>query len=588
MRMARRKSASIHGALHAHGRGLRPIRGLGPGEFEGAAGSPRIPWVAEAQRGAALCVVVSAGCAGDRTPRTAQSGAVQGTRIGTPVMGDPGEWPMPAKDYAGSRYSTLDDITADNAGRLTVAWTFSTGVLKGHEGAPLVIGSTMYIVTPYPNVAYALDLSRPGAPLRWKFRPENDQAAKAEACCDVVNRGAAYADSTVFYNLLDGHTVAVDARTGAQRWRTQVADPSHGETMTMAPLVVHGKVLVGPSGGEMGVRGWIAALDTRTGKEVWRAYNLGPDADVKIGPHFAPFYPSERGADLAATSWPSETWRHGGAATWGWLTYDPELNLLYYGTSNPGPWDGELRLGDNKYSSSIMARDPDTGELRWALQVTPHDVWDYDAVNESIIADLPIGGAMRKVLVHFDRNGFAYTIDRATGQVLVAQSYVPMNWAAGVDLATEAAAREQPARVTRIGKTITDICPSLEGGERIPAARGVFTGDRPVLPFRPTTCAWTSRAGLRRTSPGHRTSERTRPRRVVQVAIAGNSWRGMQRLAGKCGASVSRSRYGAARSPPQGTSCSTGRWTGGSKRLMRVPESRSGSSKSVRVWSAIR
>ena len=216
-----------------------------------------------------------------------------------------------AKDYAGSRYSTLDDITADNASRLTVAWTFSTGVLKGHEGAPLVIGQTMYIVTPYPNVAYALDLSRPGAPLRWKFRPENDQRAKAEACCDVVNRGAAYADSTVFYNLLDGHTVAVDARTGAQRWRTPVADPSRGETMTMAPLVVHGKVLVGPSGGEMGVRGWIAALDAHTGKEVWRAYNLGPDADVRIGPRFAPFYASERGADLGATSWPSETWRHG-------------------------------------------------------------------------------------------------------------------------------------------------------------------------------------------------------------------------------------------------------------------------------------
>jgi lanthanide-dependent methanol dehydrogenase len=423
----------------------------------------------------AMMAAAIPGCSGDQgAARTAAS--VRGARIGTPSAGEPGEWTMPAKDYAGSRYSTLDDITAENAGRMSVAWTFSTGVLKGHEGAPLVIGPTMYIVTPYPNVAYALDLSRPGAPLRWKFRPENDQAAKAEACCDVVNRGAAYADSTVFYNLLDGHTVAVDARTGAQRWRTQVADPSHGETMTMAPLVVHGKVLVGPSGGEMGVRGWIAALDARTGKEIWRAYNLGPDAEVKIGPRFAPFYASERGTDLAATSWPSETWRHGGAATWGWLTYDPDLNLVYYGTSNPGPWDGELRPGDNKYSSSILARDPDTGELRWALQVTPHDVWDYDAVNESIIADLPIGGTMRKVLVHFDRNGFAYTIDRATGQVLVAQSYVPMNWAAGVDLAT-GRPRVNAAKVTRIGKTITDICPSLEGGKnQQPAAFSPATG----------------------------------------------------------------------------------------------------------------
>ena len=227
---------------------------------------------------AAIAQISLAGCSSDRTSTAGVPSAVRGARIGVAPSGDLGEWAMPAKDYAGSRYSALEDITAGNVSHMTVAWTFSTGVLKGHEGAPLVIGPTMYIVTPYPNVAYAFDLSRPGAPLRWKFRPENAQSAKAEACCDVVNRGAAYADSTVFYNLLDGHTVAVDVRTGAERWRTRVADPSHGETMTMAPLVVHGKVLVGPSGGEMGVRGWIAALDARTGKERWRAYNLGPDS----------------------------------------------------------------------------------------------------------------------------------------------------------------------------------------------------------------------------------------------------------------------------------------------------------------------
>ncbi len=221
----------------------------------------------------------------------------------------------------------------------------------------------MYVVTPFPNVAYAFDLSKPGAPLRWKFRPDNSQAAKAEACCDVVNRGAAYADGALYYNLLDGHTVAVDAATGVERWRTHVADVNRGETMTMAPLVVHGNVIVGPSGGEMGVRGWIAALDARTGRERWRAYNLGPDSDVKIGPRFQPFYQSERGRDLAATSWPAGGWVHGGGAAWGWLTYDPVLNLLYYGTSNPGPWIGEMRPGDNKYTSSILARDPDTGEL---------------------------------------------------------------------------------------------------------------------------------------------------------------------------------------------------------------------------------
>jgi len=383
---------------------------------------------------------------------------------------------MPARDYAASRFSSLSQITSENVRELKVAWTFSTGVLRGHEGSPLVVGNTMYVVTPYPNVAYALDLSKPGAPLRWKYRPENAQAAIGEACCDVVNRGAAYADGMIFYNLLDGHTVAVDVTTGRERWRTQMADPYRGETMTMAPLVVRGKVIVGPSGGEMGVRGWIAALDEKTGRELWRAYSVGPDSEVKIGPHFSPHYATERGTNLAVTTWPADTWKHGGGTVWGWLSYDPELNLLYHGTSNPGPWNGELRQGDNKYTCSILARDPDTGELRWAYQVTPHDVWDYDAVNENILADIPIAGATRKVLVHFDRNGFAYTLDRATGEVLVAEAYVPMNWANGVDRAS-GRPNVNPEKVTKIGVSVTDICPSLEGGKNEqPAAFSPGTG----------------------------------------------------------------------------------------------------------------
>ena len=393
-----------------------------------------------------------------------------------PEEGPSGDWPMPARDFAASRYSPLADITPDNAPRLQLAWTFSTGVLHGHEGAPLVVGSSMYVVTPYPNVAYAFDLTRPGAPLRWKFRPENSQTAIGEACCDVVNRGAAYADGVLYYNLLDGHTVAVDAASGVEKWRTAMADPNRGETMTMAPLVVHGLVLVGPSGGEMGVRGWIAAIDAKTGHERWRAYNVGPDSAMRIGSRFRPFYAGDRGRDLGASTWPAGAWQHGGGAVWGWLTYDPTLNLVYYGTSNPGPWDGAVRPGDNKYTSSIMARDPDTGELRWALQVTPHDLWDYDAVNENIIADLPIGGALRHVIVHFDRNGFAYTIDRATGEVLAAKPYVPVNWAHGIDLAT-GRPQVDPAKMTSIGRTVHDICPSLEGGKnQQPAAFSPRTG----------------------------------------------------------------------------------------------------------------
>jgi PQQ-dependent dehydrogenase (methanol/ethanol family) len=383
---------------------------------------------------------------------------------------------MPAGDYANSRYSELNQITPANVANLRASWTFSTGVLRGHEGQPLVVNNTMYLVTPYPNVSYAIDLTTEGQPLKWKFRPENAQAAAGQACCDVVNRGAAYADGKMFYNLLDGHTVAVDGATGTQLWRTRMADLNRGETITMAPIVVKGKVLVGSSGGEMGVRGWLAAIDATTGKEVWRGYNTGSDRDVKVGARFKAFYPQDNGKDLGLTSWPGETWKQGGAAVWGWLSYDPELNLVYYGTSNPGPWNESVRKGDNKWSCAIMARDADTGELVWAFQLTPHDMWDYDTVNENILVDLPLGGTTRKVLVHFDRNGFGYTIDRATGEVLVAQPFVPMNWSTGVDMKT-GRPNVVPEKMTKEGTLVKDICPSLEGGKnQQPAAFSPRTG----------------------------------------------------------------------------------------------------------------
>jgi lanthanide-dependent methanol dehydrogenase len=317
-----------------------------------------------------LCSIGIAACkkvgpAADST-RVAPAGApiVADARIGTPnPPGAEGEWTMPARDYASSRYSTLAQITSTNAKNLKAAWTFSTGVLRGHEGQPLVVNKTMYLVTPYPNVAYAIDLTQPGYPLKWKFRPENAQAAVGTACCDVVNRGAAYAEGKLVYNLLDGHTVAVDAESGKQLWRVQMADLNRGETITMAPIVVKNRVIVGSSGGEMGVRGWIAALDLATGRELWRAYNTGPDADVKIGARFKPFYATERGKDLGLTSWPGDAWKIGGGAVWGWLSYDPALNLVYHGTSNPGPWNQDVRPGDNKWTCAILARDADTGRL---------------------------------------------------------------------------------------------------------------------------------------------------------------------------------------------------------------------------------
>ncbi|AHG91607.1 PQQ-dependent dehydrogenase, methanol/ethanol family [Gemmatirosa kalamazoonensis] len=411
-----------------------------------------------------------------RATTTGRATTVPGTRIASERPGPAGEWSLPAGDYASSRYSALDQITAANVKGLHAAWAFSTGVLRGHEGNPLVVGNTMYVITPYPNVAYALDLAQPGQPLKWKVRPDNAQAAVGVACCDVVNRGASYADGKIFYNLLDGHTVAVDVATGKLLWSTRMADVGRGETMTMAPLAVKGKVLVGSSGGEMGVRGWIAAIDAASGKEVWRAYNVGPDADMKVGARFKPFYARDRGPNQGVSSWPGESWKQGGAAVWGWLSYDPELNLVYHGTSNPGPWNGPQRPGDNKWATSIIARDADTGEMVWAFQPTPHDLWDYDAVNENILVDLPVGGRTRKALVHFDRNGYAYTIDRTTGEVLLAKAYVEMNWSTGVDLASGRPVLN-PDKVTGAGKKVTNICPSLEGGKnQQPAAFSPRTG----------------------------------------------------------------------------------------------------------------
>ena len=429
----------------------------------------------------ALAVLIVAGCSRDSAPPAAANGSpartVVGTKIAAPRTGPAGEWNVPAGDNSSSRYSELDQVTTANAKNLHAAWTFSTGVLRGHEGQPLVIGNTMYVVTPYPNVSYALDLTTEGQPLKWKVRPENAQTAVGLACCDVVNRGAAYANGKIFYNLLDGHTVAVDAATGKLLWRTQMGNLAKGETMTMAPLVVKGKVIVGSSGGEMGVRGWIAAIDVVSGKEVWRAYNIGPDADIKVGPRFKPFYgKADTSANQGATSWPANTWQQGGATVWGWLSYDPALNLVYHGTSNPGPWNGKQRPGDNKWSAAIIARDADTGEMIWAFQPTPHDVWDYDAVNENILVDLPIAGTTRKALVHFDRNGFAYTMDRATGEVILAKPFVPMNWSTGVDLVTGRPTLNAE-KVPFQGKKVKFICPSLEGGKnQQPAAFSPATG----------------------------------------------------------------------------------------------------------------
>ena len=269
----------------------------------------------------------------------------------------------------------------------------------------------MYVVTPFPNKLIALDLAHPGKAL-WTFNPQPAGYARGLTCCDIVNRGAAYADGLVVYTLLDGNVVAVNALTGAQAWRTKVAEPWNGETLNTAPIIVNGKVIFGSSGSEMGVRGSVRALDLKTGKLVWQAYATGPDAEVLIDANFHPYFAKDRGANLGVSTWPGTMWKQGGGTSWAWITYDPELNLIFYGTSQPGTFNPDMRPGENKWAATIFARNPDTGKAAWAYQLVPHDNWDYDAVNEDTVVDLPIGGVPRKVIVHFNKNGFAYILDR--------------------------------------------------------------------------------------------------------------------------------------------------------------------------------
>jgi PQQ-dependent dehydrogenase (methanol/ethanol family) len=377
---------------------------------------------------------------------------------------DDGQWTMPSKNYASTRFSSLTEIMPSNVKNLKPDFSFSLAVNKGQEAAPIVADNTMYVVTAYPNIVYALDLTKPGAPLKWIFAPKPAPASQGLACCDVVNRGGTVSDGKYIFNTLDGQTIAVDVKTGRALWRTQLGNINRGETITMAPLVAKGRVYVGNSGGEMGVRGWIVALDESTGKLLWRGYSAGPDADVLIGSDFKPHYSSDQGKDLGVQSWPPQAWQIGGGAVWGWVTYDPELNAIYHGVGNPGPWNNEQRPGDNKWTAGIFARDPATGSARWHYQYSPHDERDYDGVNEQILLDMPFAGKMQKVLIHPDRDGYVYVIERTTGTVLSADPFAPVNSTKGVDLQTGRPIIN-PAKQVKLGETVRNICPTASGGK---------------------------------------------------------------------------------------------------------------------------
>lgn len=347
-----------------------------------------------------------------------------------------GDWTLATGDYANTRFSPLDKINTGNVKNLHLIGTHNDGIPHGFEGGPLFVNNTLYIIEPFPNELVAFDFDKVGISKKWSYSPNPSNRAVGVACCDVVNRGGTYAGGKIVYNILDDYTVAVDATTGKEVWRTRVGDPNLGETETMAPQIVKNIVFVGISGGELGVRGRLTALDLQSGKILWRAFNTGPDADCLIGPDFKPFYKKDQGQNLGVSTWEPDQWKRGGAPVWGWISYDPGLNLIYYGTGNTGPWDEDQRPGDNKWAVTIWARDATTGHAKWAWQALPHSGWDYDQVAENVLLDMEWQGRMRKVLINTGKTGYAVLMDRETGELLSAEPFQPVTWSTGYNLKT--------------------------------------------------------------------------------------------------------------------------------------------------------
>ena len=357
------------------------------------------------------------------------------------LIANPDNWAMQAGNFYNQRYSALSQINKSNVKNLQAVWTFSTGVLRGHEGGPLVIGNTLYVHSAFPNKVFAIDLTAPPVKIKWKYEPKQDPSVIPVMCCDTVNRGVAFGEGKIFLQQADTNLVALDAETGKEIWKVKNGDPKLGQTNTNAPHVFGDKVVTGISGGEFGVQGFIAAYHISDGKLAWKAFSVGPDDQLLLDPDKTMAWTDGKmapvGKDSSLKTWKGDQWKIGGGTTWGWYSYDPALKLMYYGSGNPSTWNPSQRPGDNKWSMTIFARDINTGVAKWVYQMTPFDEWDYDGINEMILTDQNFKGTDRKLLTHFDRNGFAYTMDRVTGELLLAEKYDPVvNWATHVDMKT--------------------------------------------------------------------------------------------------------------------------------------------------------
>ncbi|UPK37243.1 PQQ-dependent dehydrogenase, methanol/ethanol family [Bradyrhizobium sp. 186] len=363
------------------------------------------------------------------------------------------QWAIAGHDYGNTRFSPLSQINSDNASKLSLAYSFSLGSLRSNESSPIVIGNTLYVSTSWgPKYVYALDAAT-GA-RKWTYEPEIPDDVLQYACCDVDNRGVTFADGKIFVGRLDGKLTALNAETGRELWTAEVVDYKQGSVITSPPLVVRDKVITGFGGGEYGVRGALQAFDLNTGKQVWKTFTVP-----------APGEP-------ASETWKGDTGLRGGGVPWLVGSYDAKTDTVYWGTSNAGPWNTSVRsTGDgnfgkltNLYTSSTLALDPNTGKIKWHIQSTPADAWDYDGVNENVLADLSIGGSTVPALMKADRNGFFFVANRETGKLLSAEKFVFANWAEKWDVATLRAV-ENPDKRPGPGHPVKDICPNVIGGK---------------------------------------------------------------------------------------------------------------------------
>jgi len=360
---------------------------------------------------------------------------------------EPQNWLAHGRTYAEQRYSPLRAINDGNVEQLGLAWSYATGTRRGLQATPIVVDGRMY-TTGVWSVVYALD-ARNGREL-WKYDPQVPRAWGRNACCDAVNRGVALWQDSVYVATLDGRLIALDAKTGRKRWEVLTIDRSKPYTITGAPRIVKGKVLIGNGGAEYGVRGYLSAYDAKTGKLAWRFYTVpGNPKDGFEHPELA----------AAAQTWHGEWWIGGGGGTvWDSMAYDPELDTLYVGTGNGSPWNRAIRSpggGDNLYLSSILALQPDTGRLKWHYQTTPADSWDYTATQHILLADINWDGKTRKVLMQAPKNGFFYVIDRVTGELLAADKYAPVTWASHVDMKTGRPVETPEANYARETRLVT-------------------------------------------------------------------------------------------------------------------------------------